>query len=113
MEYSSLFFYFPATGSPITLNNSATKAIMKTAAPDWKEWETAFGILFTENHPWKVSVNELGEAIEQPPILQSGQKLIWNETASSFFRMEIYGSCFLKSETDRMPELTVAIIHRR
>ena len=93
----------------------ATKAeiAMKQLASQWAEQKTEWGILYTEQHPWAVSVDELGEEREHPSKLRDGGNLKWNDFASRFFGIAIYGNCFLRPYLDKNADLSTAIIKAR
>lgn len=82
---------------------------MEQIAPNWKEEPTEWGILFMEVHPWAVSVDELGEEREHSPKLRDGRSLKWNEFASRFFGLKIYGNCFVLPYLEKNADLSIAI----
>lgn len=86
---------------------------MRTMCENWGEVQTKFGTLIIQKPELGVSVNEIGEEIKLKSISENGEVLRWNDNASTFFGMPIYGGCFLKPVLEKMPELVVLLVMKR
>ena len=104
-----MYIFIDTEAGDISLGSHNALPRMNQIAPSWKKHSTEWGNLFTESHEWAVAVDELGEEVERKSYLRNGVRLRYNEFASRFFNMEIYGTCVVNAFLDRNAELGTAI----
>ena len=109
MEYSSLVTYITHDDGVQVIGASKAEAAMESFAPQWKQHSSEWGDFFTEVHVWAKAIDELGDEHEIPHTRSDGRKLRYNVLASKFFKMEIWGTCFIKAYSDKNAELGNAL----
>lgn len=82
---------------------------MQNFAPIWRQHVSEWGNFYTEIHPWAKAFDEMGDEHELPHTRADGRKLRYNDLASKFFNMEIWGTCFIKPLADKNAELVTAL----
>jgi hypothetical protein len=90
-----MYHFYSVVGSHEIISDQQAQELMRKTAPNWKKHLTKIGTLYTEEHPWAISIDGFGETTEHPPNLRVGGRLHWNTKASRFFDLDIYGDCFL------------------
>lgn len=109
MEYSALVTFITPDNGVEVIGASKTEGAMASFAPRWKEHSSEWGKFYTEIHTWAKAVDELGEEHEVAHTRADGRKLRYNETASKFFKVDIWGTCFIKPFSDKNAELGIAL----
>ena len=109
MEYSVLVTFITPDDGIHVIGDSKSQAAMDNIAPQWKEHNSEWGKFYTEVHEWAKVHDEFGEEHELLHTRPDGKKLRRNDLASKFFKMEIWGTCFIRAFSDKNADLGTAL----
>lgn len=102
------YYYFPIEGDIEVLTKEQSIIKMDTICEQWEDEERVEGQLFLGVFDWAFKDDPFELLI---PQLIEGGSIPKNEKASSFFKCDIYGDCFLKADTTKIEIIETLIKH--
>jgi hypothetical protein len=109
MEYAALVTFITPDDRVHVTGASKAEPAMNNIAPQWKKHSSEWGDFYTEVHKWAKAYDELGDEHVIPHMRPDRKKLRYNQLASKFFNLEIWGTCFIKPFSERNAELGNAL----